>query len=121
MRSWRYSPSWGFRISPGLRGYYGGLGVYWGNPWYYPPLASPWVVWWGPSYYPTAYPSADVLSNALPEGVLPPGSRVEGFLYFKRATGNGQRRLELEWELHDAKTNQNLGSVHVPLNVIPAS
>ena len=87
----------GYRVHGGLRGYYG-LGVgYWGGPWIYPPYYGDWVFFWGPSYYP-ARPSMEVLELGLPEGVLPPGGRVSGYLYFKRATGARQGALDLSWD-----------------------
>jgi hypothetical protein len=107
----------GYLVHGGLRPYYGwGVG-YWGGPWLYPPWYYDWVVTWGPAYYP-AQPSTDVLSYGLPEGVLPPGARVSGFLFFKRATGSHQGALDLSWELRDARNSAPLGQLHVPLQVI---
>jgi len=115
-------PRWGwgggFHISPGLRGYFGPGYLYWDYPFIRPPYYWDWVYWWGPAYYPSPRPSADVLEWALPEGVLPPNARIEGFLYFKKATGGGQHSLDLSWELVDARSSNSLGSLHVPLEVI---
>ncbi|HZS41074.1 MAG TPA: hypothetical protein VFF06_29800, partial [Polyangia bacterium] len=106
----------GYRVNGGYRGWYGAGVSYWGGPfWSY---RSPWVVLWGPGYYP-APPSHDVLFSALPEGVLPPGASVAGFLYFQRATSPSVRHLDLAWTLHDARTNGDLGSTHVALDVVP--
>ena len=116
---WGYSGGgWsGYRVHGGLRPYYGwGVG-YWGGPWIYPPYYRDWVFFWGPSYYP-ARPSTEVLELGLPEGVLPPGARVSGFLYFKRATGSHQGALDLSWDVHDAQSGASLGSLHVPLEVV---
>jgi hypothetical protein len=113
-----YGGGGGFFISPGLRGYFGPGFFYWDYPFIRPPYYWDWVFWWGPAYYPSARPSADVLDNALPEGVLPPNSRISGFLYFKKATGGTQRNLDLSWELVDARTSNSLGSLHVPLEVV---
>jgi hypothetical protein len=116
---------WGYRgggwnnylVAGGLRHYYGwGVG-YWGGPWIYPPYYYDWVFLWGPSYYPTQ-PSQDVLQLGLPEGVMPAGARVSGFLYFKRATSAHQGALELSWDVHDAQSGASLGSLHVPLEVV---
>jgi hypothetical protein len=107
----------GYLVHGGLRGYYGwGVG-YWGGPWLYPPYYNDWVFMWGPAYYP-ARPSTEVLSLGLPEGVLPAGAHVSGFLYFKRATGTHQGQLDLSWEVHDARSGASLGSLHVPLEVV---
>jgi hypothetical protein len=113
-----YGGGWnGYLVVGGLRPYYGwGVG-YWGGPWFYPPYYTDWVFGWGPAYYP-ARPSTEVLSLGLPEGVLPPGARVSGFLYFKRATGTHQGELDLSWDAHDARTGAALGTLHVPLEVI---
>jgi len=113
-----YGGGWNnYLVVGGLRPYYGfGVG-YWGGPWIYPPYYSDWVFWWGPSYYP-ARPSTEVLTLGLPEGVLPPGARVSGFLYFKRATAAHQGVLDLSWEVHDARSGASLGSLHVPLEVV---
>ena len=108
-----------YRLIGGLRPYYGlgWGGGYWAGPWFYPPYYRDWVFFWGPAYYP-ARPSMEVLEQGLPEGVLPPGGRVSGFLYFKRATGANQGALDLSWEMHDAQTGASLGSLHVPLEVV---
>lgn len=107
----------GYRVWGGLRPYYGwGVG-YWGGPWMYPPYYNDWVFMWGPSYYP-AQPSTQVLELGLPEGVLAPGGRVSGFLYFKRAVGAQKGALDLSWDVHDAQSGAALGSLHVPLEVV---
>ena len=107
----------GYRVHGGLFPYYG-MGVgYWGGPWMYPPYYDDWVFMWGPAYYP-ARPSTEVLELGMPEGVLPAGARVSGFLFFKRATGSHQGALDLSWEVHDAQTGASLGSLHVPLEVV---
>jgi hypothetical protein len=119
-RHWGYGGrAWnGYLVVGGLRPYYGfGVG-YWGGPWFYPPYYNDWVFAWGPAYYPSR-PSTDVLTLGLPEGVLPPGARVSGFLYFKRATGSRNGSLDLSWDAHDARTGAPLGSIHVPLAVVP--
>jgi hypothetical protein len=106
----------GFRVRAGLRGWYGPGLSYWGNPWLY---SSPWVVMWGTAYYPSP-PTHDVLFAALPEGVLPPGARVTGFLYFQKATSRNTPRLDLGWTIHDARAGAPLGDAHVALDVVPA-
>ena len=117
---WGYGAGWrGFYLSGGLRPYYGSGGLYWNGAFPYPYGYSDWVLWWSPSIYPTGRPSPDVMAMALPEGVLAPGARVDGFLFFKKATGHdGNRDLDLAWELIDPRTNQSLGSTHVVLQVV---
>lgn len=112
--------SWNrFYVYGGLRGFYGPGALYWGGPFAYPPWYSTWVFWWGPSYYPSAQPSPDVLALGLPEGVLPPGGRVDGFVYFKRATSKATRQLQLRWDVYDARSGQQVGSTQVALEVLP--
>jgi hypothetical protein len=116
---WGYRPGgWtGFHLYGGLRGWYGSYGMYWGGPFSYPGYYGSYVSWWGPSYYPSQ-PSEDVLAAALPEGVLTAGGRVNGFIYFKRATSKETRQLDLTWSVVDARTNANLGEARVTLDVV---
>jgi hypothetical protein len=104
-----------FRYYGGLRSWFGPGAIYWGGAFVYPPWYRDWVLWWGPMYYPTARPPMDVMSLALPEGVLPAGGKIDGFLYFKKATSGNGGNLDLAWELVDAKSGEALGSLHVPL------
>jgi hypothetical protein len=104
-----------FRYYGGLRTWYGPGALYWGGSLIYPPWYGDWVLWWGPAYYPTTRAPMDVLSMALPEGVLPAGGKIDGFLYFKKATSGNGGNLDLAWQLVDAKSNENLGSLHIPL------
>ncbi len=106
----------GYHVYGGLRRYYGGYGAYWGSPFYYPPYYWNWVAWWGPRYYPTEA-SEDVVGYALPEGVISPGGRVSGFLYFQKATAEG-RNLDLSWNAYDARSRGYLGTVEVALRTI---
>ena len=107
----------GYRIHPGARGWFGPGWMYWSGPFLAPPWYSTWVLFWGSSDYPSDRPSADVISAALPEGVLSPGGHVNGFLYFRRATDHS-RSLDLAWDAHEAQTGGFVGMAHVPLVVI---
>jgi hypothetical protein len=100
----------GYTVHGGLRGWYPGL-PYWRDPW----LWGGGVIWWGPGYYPDR-PSRDVIDAALPEGVLSPGGRVNGYLYFQKATDRS-RNLGLTWEAHDPRTNTVVGMANVALEV----
>lgn len=124
---WRRSygaPSYSWRpythnyyIYGGLRGYYGGGALYWGGPFVYPPYYSTWVYGWGPGYYYQPRPSADILGYALPEGVLPPGGKAAGFIYFQNATRSGNRELHLRWNATDARSGNLIGASEIPLEV----
>jgi hypothetical protein len=117
--SFGYHPGYwsGFHVSGGLRGYYGIGPSYLPGPWIYPQGYAEWVFPFGGPYSP-APPTADVVALALPEGVLPPGAHVNGFVYFRRATGGGPRHLDLGWDLYDAQANVAIGQLHVPLDVV---
>jgi hypothetical protein len=106
----------GFRPFPIYRPFFG-VGIdYWDYPFFYPPGYASWVWAWGPAYYPAPYPPDDVLAFGLPEGVLEPGARVTGYVYFQRATDQA-RRLTLTWHPHDARTGVALGEAALPLDV----
>jgi len=114
---WRPGGWHGFMAAPGLRSYYGPGLSYWGfgwGPW--GPYYSDWVYSWGPAYYPSG-PSYDVIAFALPEGVIPPGGRVNGFVYFKKATDRA-KTLTLTWQMHTARDGRDLGSTNVVLDVV---
>ncbi len=112
-----YAPRWGqgFYIAGGLRGYYGPGLTYWGGPWLYPPGYAEYG--WAASGVRYG-PSSDVLELALPEGVLSAGARVNGFLYFRKATAAQVRSLMLTWEPHDARSGASLGTAQIALEVV---
>jgi len=60
-------------------------------------------------------PTADMLSLALPEGVLAPGREVTGFVYFERAPRSA-RAATLTWPVVDT-TGTSLGVATVPLTL----
>ncbi len=110
-----------FHFAPGLHRWYGGHVGYWGRPLFVPPWYATWVVYWSPAI--AGIPLSDALVDAaLPEGVLPPGGTVSGFLYFRRATAPG-RQLDLAWQMYQATGPETagaaLGSTHIPLDVLP--
>lgn len=92
-------------------------------PWY-----PGWTVWSGPFPYRPSYygtyglafervnlPSGDMLQKALPEGVLGPGGRVTGFVYFEPVAD--VRRLVFTARLVDATTGKGLGTIEIPFVV----
>lgn len=60
-------------------------------------------------------PSADMVSLALPEGVLAPGREVRGFVYFERAS-RGTPAVTLTWPVVDV-TGAMLGMAAVPVTL----
>lgn len=61
-------------------------------------------------------PSADMLRKALPEGVLMPGGKVSGFVYFP-GVGDDVERVRLRAVLVDANSGQKLASPSIPFVV----
>lgn len=64
----------------------------------------------------TALPTDDMIAEALPEGVLQDGGRVEGFLYFRGVTAR-ESRVTLRFELTDANDERPFGTASLPLVV----
>ena len=56
-----------------------------GWPYFYDPFYDPLGGWW---WYPPRYPVHDVFGLALRPGVLRPGARLEGFVYFPPPPGS---------------------------------
>lgn len=68
------------------------------------------------SRWPVQLPTNDMLAEGLPEGVLEQGGSLSGFLFFQGVT-QAERRVRLEMKLIDASTNDELGTLSVPLLV----
>ncbi len=69
----------GFYVAPYLNRYYPGIPIYRG----YYPSAFDYYDRYYPRFLEIALPTGDMIQKALPEGVLMPGSRITGFLYFE--------------------------------------
>jgi hypothetical protein len=76
----------------------------WGWPWYYDP---------GPVYARVPLPTSDMLRLALAESTVPPGGRLQGFVYFERDVRKGTP-LELALTVTDPETREPLGVVRIP-------
>lgn len=105
-------------VSPGF--YSSG---FWLAP-YYAPFYPGFGVWSGPfdwdwGYYPSYYvwqqslPTGDMVSKAVPEGVLENGGSIQGFLYFQKIP-KGVSGAILSYDLVDANTGKRFGTVHIP-------
>ncbi|TMQ67838.1 MAG: hypothetical protein E6K80_14875 [Candidatus Eisenbacteria bacterium] len=97
-----------FDLAPAYWGYYPGL-RHWGyawtsDPFYYDHYYSLWQ---------EPLPSNDMVEQALPEGVLEPGGRVTGFLYFQRL-GSDVTGATFRATLVDANSSRSFGSLRVP-------
>jgi hypothetical protein len=102
----------GFWVAPYYAPYYPGLRPYYG--------AFPFDQFYYNTYYPSwidiQLPTGDMVQKALPEGVLEPGGRVTGYLYFhnvKRDVG----MVEFTEELVNAKNGETFGVVRIPFEV----
>jgi hypothetical protein len=99
------------------------------GPWY-----PRWTRWDGPFPYHRAYywdtwstwntwttmarvglPTADMIQKALPEGVLAPGGRITGFVYFEEP--RDVVRLDFTMRLIDAVTGAPFGALEIPFLV----
>jgi hypothetical protein len=63
--------------------------------------------------WPERLPTEDMLSKALPEGVLQEGGKVAGFVYFRSVTAR-EPKVEFEMTLADASDGQTFASVAIP-------
>ena len=69
--------------------------------------------WYGA--WPASLPNEELLRQGLPEGVLQPGGRLSGFLYFKdQPKGTA---LTFYASLVDAENGQSFGTVAIPFTV----
>jgi hypothetical protein len=104
-----YYPFTGFTVAPYLRSYYP-LMTPFDGPFAYDPL------YYDP--YLTAYrriqlPTADMVQRALPEGVLEPGGKVSGFVYFEHVDEDIPR-FDFKFEIVDADSNRPVGTASIP-------
>lgn len=67
----------------------------------------------------TELPTPEMLARVLPEGVLAPGGRVEGFLYFEKVDPGVTSRLRYRAALVNARTGERFATVSVPFLVNP--
>jgi hypothetical protein len=104
-----YAPGGRFRPGPPLRRHYPGWAPYRGpfayDPWYYDRHY--------PAFRRVLLPTTDMVQMALPEGVLEPGGRVTGFLYFEGVPSRVPR-IVFTAALVDARTSAAVGTVTIP-------
>jgi len=106
-------PTRRFHVAPHLYGYYAPhLGVHAGpfthDPHYYGH--------YGPTFRRLELPTESMLVRALPEGVVQPGGRVTGFVYFEELAEDSaaQGVYTLRIDLVDAQTQERFGRVEIP-------
>jgi hypothetical protein len=88
-------------LYPGLRPWPGMFGY---DPFYYDGFYANW---------PEKLPTQDMLSEALPEGVVQDGGTVTGYVYFQSVTGR-ESAVQFEMTLADANDGQSFGQVAIP-------
>lgn len=92
--------------------------------WVYPGIGAydyDYDVYYDPDYYTSSYsywkdtklPTSDMLSRALPEGVIKPRGSVEGYVYFEKMDTSTDKMVELEVDLVDADSGKRFTSVDV--------
>jgi hypothetical protein len=104
-----YYPYSGFAIAPYLVRWYPRFRAYNGafafDPSYYDPYMT--------RFRQVRLPTAEMVQRALPEGVLEPGGRVTGFVYFERLP-KGVGPVRFTADLVDAQTIASLGTISIP-------
>lgn len=65
-------------------------------------------------------PTPEMLERALPEGVLEPGGRLEGFLYFEKLPAElSNERVRFHADFVDAATGERFAALHIPFVANP--
>jgi hypothetical protein len=101
-------PYSGFEIAPHLRRYYPRLRVadpFWWDRAFYDRMV--------PAFRSVALPTSDMVRMALPEGVLDPGGRVAGFVYFEDVDDDIPN-VTFTTDLVDPGTRMAFGRVEIP-------
>ena len=57
-----------------------------------------------------------MLAESIPEGVLEPGGRIDGFVYFQNVS-NRESRVRFELDLFDASSGVPMARTSVPMRV----
>lgn len=108
----------GFYPSPYFYPYYVGLRA-WVYPWRWtvvnPLFYDDYYSYWDRTRE-VSLPTADMIELGLPEGVIEPGGRVTGFLYFPNP-GRETERTTLTARLVDAQTGESFGTISIPFTV----
>ena len=98
----------GFQVAPHYSYLYPGLSPWTGpfayDPFYYDNFYARW---------PEKLPTQDMLSEALPEGVVQDGGSVSGFVYFQSVT-NRESAVQFDMNLVDASDGQTFGVLAIP-------
>jgi len=98
----------GYYVSPTYGDFWRGL-----HPWAGPFAADPLYYDTYLAQWPVNLPTEDMVRRALPEGVIVNGGEVAGFLYFQDVPP-GMESVNFQFDLVDANTGQQFGSVRIP-------
>jgi hypothetical protein len=109
MRVQPYYPWTGFYIAPRWSPFYPSIAP-WGGGWDWGPYGD------GFAEVSEPLPSHDMLSKALPEGVLQPGGTVSGYLYFQHV-GPDIGSLQFQAVLISPNTEQRVAFLRLPFVV----
>ncbi|MBK7857659.1 MAG: hypothetical protein IPJ65_03315 [Archangiaceae bacterium] len=97
----------GYYIAPHYGPYYPGYAT-WGFPFPYSD--------YGTYAWPQQLPTEDMISEALPEGVLEAGGHVDGFIYFQGVPSR-EEKVEFDLRLVNGETGVALGAATIPMRV----
>ncbi len=101
-----------YSVAPMYSSVYPGIGAYPGwvgyDPFYYSMYYDHWTR--------TQLPTTEMLERALPEGVLQPGGRVSGFLYFEKVPADSGR-AQFRAEIVDARNGNQIATITIPFVV----
>lgn len=108
--SYPYYPHTGFSVAPYLERYYDGLGPY-GTATFDPSYYDRYYPYWrSPAY--VDLPTEEMLSRALPEGIVAPGGKAGGFVYFEDMAE--VEPVDVVETLKDAATGERFGTISMP-------
>lgn len=106
----------GFEVAPYFEPMYPGITVY-DEPF---ALDSTYYGAYTPYWAEIELPTREMLELALPEGVIRPGGRVDGFLYFEHVDPEQVERVVFRADLVDPRTGVEIGDVEIPFDVYEA-
>ena len=102
----------GFRVAPYYGSLYPTLTAY-NDPFHYDRV---YYDRYYPAYRDIELPTQTMVREVLPEGVIDPGGRVSGFLYFERVDP-ASARVRFRADLADARTGEQFGEITIPFVV----
>jgi hypothetical protein len=102
----------GFHVAPHFSPYFDRITAFDGAFFYDPFYYNRYYTYWQEIELPTI----EMLQEALPDGVIDPGGKVIGFLYFETVTPDIQR-VVFRMDIADARDGTVLGTANIPFNV----